>query len=576
MRIIPLAVAFLTVAAPAIAQTVPNIPQTGRTSAGAPLATKRDLEGVFGGKADYSALQAEVARAAAAEAGKVSAANGQLTNPTITGAIMSNPAITGGAINGGAANGTDMSQSNVMASGATRQRSAADRASDVRTPADFLASGQTEASLRGEGMDAAPAISAGLAKGNVFLPCGSYRIDTPIVFPTTPAMLDGAAPGCVTLAVTYPIGDVVSSIQSSRSEISNIRFVGRVTRTNGAILRLKGTYGFTVRNVSFDGSRFQDVVLEGTNTTKIIDSDFRPGTGDACITLSGTGAQAVDTFVSRTNLAGCGFGIYMNNASGVYLDNMDILASRTNAVLIGPVLSQGQNVNAVRANNILADTTVGGHGWRITSDAPVTELHLSNSWASGSGQQADGTFPTAYAGFYADNPNLDGAILTGFYGHRNGGQAIDIEAGQHIKLVSPMACMNSVTAANTFDGITIGAAASFVTINDPTSGECGFMKKVGFVNQQRYGLFVNNTSNQFISLIGGQYMANVTGTVGVNIKDPNLTMAGNAAACPSLTGVGAPIVPALPCATYRRTDGGNGSTFYVKESGIDGLGWVAK
>jgi hypothetical protein len=517
-------------------------------------------------------LQALAARTAAIEAGKVAAANGQITNPIITGGSLSNSAISGGSVTG-----ADISQSGVMASGASRQRSAADRASDVRTPADFLAFGQTEASLRGEGMDAAPAISAGLAKGNVFLPCGSYRIDSPIVFPTTPAMLDGAAPGCVTLAITYPSGDVVSSIQSSRSEISNIRFVGRVARTTGAVLRLKGTYGFTVRNVSFDGSRFQDVVLEGANTTKILDSDFRPGATDTCLTLSGTGAQTVDTFVSRTNLAGCGFGVYMNNASGVYLDNMDILASQVNAVLIGPALNQQQNVNAVRAYNVLADTTIGGHGWRITANGPVTDIHLTSAWASGSGQQADGTFPTAYAGFYSDNPNLDGLMLTSFYGHRNGGQAIDIEAGQHIKLISPMACMNSVTAANTYDGITIGVAASFVTISDATSGECGFMKKVaGFVNQQRYGLFVNNTSNQFISLIGGQYMANVTGTVGVNIEDPNLTMAGNAAACPSLTGTGAPIVPALPCATYRRTDGGAGSTFYVKETGTDGLGWVPK
>ena len=58
----------------ATAQTVPNIAQTGRTSAGAPLITKENMETALGTKADWVNLQAETARALAIESSKASTA----------------------------------------------------------------------------------------------------------------------------------------------------------------------------------------------------------------------------------------------------------------------------------------------------------------------------------------------------------------------------------------------------------------------------------------------------------------------------------------------------------------------
>ncbi len=78
----------------AVAQTKPTIPQTGRDAQGQSFTTLRDLGGVFSLYADYSALQAEIARALAAESGlvanKASATNGTLTNPTILGGATVN------------------------------------------------------------------------------------------------------------------------------------------------------------------------------------------------------------------------------------------------------------------------------------------------------------------------------------------------------------------------------------------------------------------------------------------------------------------------------------------------------
>lgn len=43
-----------------------------------------------------------------------------------------------------------------------------------------------------------------------------------------------------------------------------------------------------------------------------------------------------------------------------------------------------------------------------------------------------------------------------------------------------------------------------------------------------------------------------------------------------LSGVGVPVVAAPVGSTYHRTDGGAGTSFYVKESGTGTAGWVAK
>lgn len=97
--VITMAAVAVFASTPVYSQTVPNIPQSGRTAAGAPLITKSDMQGVFSTKADYTGLVAEIARATAAEAGKALALNGTLTAPTITGGNMTGAALHAPTIN---------------------------------------------------------------------------------------------------------------------------------------------------------------------------------------------------------------------------------------------------------------------------------------------------------------------------------------------------------------------------------------------------------------------------------------------------------------------------------------------
>ena len=383
-------------------------------------------------------------------------------------------------------------------------------------PIDFLALGQTSTELLTGKIDAAPSINAALNAARVVnLSCGTYKLDSPLMpKPGGGYALRGEAASCVELRYTFAAGDVLLFDEGLRNEVSDITFYGTVARNDGSyVIHIKNTYGTTLTRVAFDGIRNGDIYIDGANTTHIDAADFRPGNAGECLVVGGKTKQSVDSFISNTNMAKCGVGLHVTNASGVYLSNMDILASLTNAVHINPLATLKQNVNAVRTVNVLADSSAN-HGWLIDGNGAVTELHLIGSWVSGSGVMSDGqTYNGPYAGIYVSNSNLDGMMLQSLYGHRNGAQLVDLEAGVHIKISDAMACENSAYTANGYDGINIGRNTDYVTLTDITSGQCGYPGKVANLkNQQRYGLTINNDGSQHVTVVGGQFDSNVTGS----------------------------------------------------------------
>jgi hypothetical protein len=68
--------------------------------------------------------------------------------------------------------------------------------------------------------------------------------------------------------------------------------------------------------------------------------------------------------------------------------------------------------------------------------------------------------------------------------------------------------------------------------------------------------------------------ANFLDDVRLIVKD--LRILGDGIFWASGTGTPEGVVPANPGSLYSRLDGGAGTTFYVKESGIGSTGWTAK
>ena len=220
---------------------------------------------------------------------------------------------------------------------------------------------------------------------------------------------------------------------------------------------------------------------------------------DVGTVLTGTGVTAGTAIIARGSGAG-GTGTYTLNTA--------------QTVPSGSITAVAQNVNAFFAQNLLTDTTSNGNGFEVVGDGAVTELHLTKLWAGGSGATATpGTFNGPYAGLILNNPNLDGAQLEHVYAHGNGGIGIDIEAGKHISLSDPQACMNGQATNNTYPGIVVAAPVDYFQISSPFAGACGYFSKVaGQTNKQSYGLTINNNASQHITMLGGQFDGNVTST----------------------------------------------------------------
>ena len=132
--------------------------------------TSVQMNALFAGKADTTRLDAEIARALAAETAK---ADGAATTSALA---------------------------------ATTSALAAKRdAALFPSPTDFVTAAQAGPLMSG-GINAAPAIQAAWTASSARIPCGTYRLDGPLVAPSN-SVLHGEADGCVRFLVTFPTGD---------------------------------------------------------------------------------------------------------------------------------------------------------------------------------------------------------------------------------------------------------------------------------------------------------------------------------------------------------------------------------
>jgi parallel beta-helix repeat protein len=109
------------------------------------------------------------------------------------------------------------------------------------------------------------------------------------------------------------------------------------------------------------------------------------------------------------------------------------------------------------------------------------------------------------------------------------------------------------------------------------SGAAGYTKptNIAFNDNQTFGYGSGGRFDLRIS--GGGVAGWVTGMTGRFQADSVIAVADSAdPPTGTFRGAGAPAVPAGVGSTYLRSDGGAGSTLYVKESGTGTSGWIAK
>lgn len=96
------------------------------------------------------------------------------------------------------------------------------------------------------------------------------------------------------------------------------------------------------------------------------------------------------------------------------------------------------------------------------------------------------------------------------------------------------------------------------------------------MNAGKYEIFVSSSGQGGVSVINCNPTP-VSGTAKLSLPK-YATVMGTKGYPQQLQGAGSPegLVNAVPGSTYARTDGGTGTSFYIKETGIATAGWVAK
>jgi len=423
--------------------------------------------------------------------------------------------------------GTDLSGDNVTASNVfgaagTSARMLANMAADCTTPASYLASGQTEGQLQNSQIDVGPIINTMIGQNisKICLPQGHYLLNTTINLSNNTSII-GVGAG-TELEVNIVNGDAILASSASYNTLRDFTLKAQVVRTGGAAIHLQNTFHEVIEHVYLQndssGNHYDGIYADGANDTHILDTEMRGGSGDG-IRLGGTTQHAVDTYISGTNINGrFNNDVELQWASGIYLNGMDLLGAVSECVRVDP--SASQEVDGLRATLVLADSN-SNNGWHFTGSGPITETSLTNCWGATNGY-TDGTITGAADGIRVDNTALNNLVVQGSEFHNNTATGIEIYAGENIIINGNTSFNNGRYASNTYSGISVGTAASYVVVANNVSGQGGINAPTA--NVQRYG--INSVSTNYISVTNNITQQNMMGSTNI-AAGANVYVAGN-------------------------------------------------
>jgi len=393
----------------------------------------------------------------------------------------------------------------VVSLGASSPQSLAAKLGEIATPGDFIGSGAS--ALYAGNINARPAIMAAIAaKGRVYLPCGTYRLDATLVL--SGQQVYGAAPSCVTLNINFASGDGVL-MTGTRPELRNVRIYTTASRSAGAAVHVDHTYRAVLNDIVVEGSHGADAFLvDGANTTHISRSDLRPPPAAGSTSFAaGAGihllGMAVDTHIVGGNVSQWHYGIELSDASGVFVSNLDLVRSGQ-GILFDPTSSQ--QVFGVQMSTVLGDTSAADN-WYFGGTGPITDVQIANLWASNS-QTANGVAVV--------NQNVNGLSISNPHVLGNYAHGMALVGGKNIAITGGSVTDNSAAGSAQYDGIQISGSDQ-VRIIGVMSGMGGSLSRPspgpGQSNLQRYGLNAGTGSNDTRRIIVGMsgFFGNMTG-----------------------------------------------------------------
>jgi hypothetical protein len=337
--------------------------------------------------------------------------------------------------------------------------------------------------------------------GTLYLPTGTYVITTAIALDADGVQVAGDGYGASFISINSATinGLVFGNGKDLRQSVAvrDIAFTTNTMKTAGAAIYFnKIKRGYVERVWSkdqFETVRIIDSVLAFVSQGHFTSPTTTTGRG---IYISGGN----DQYITQTLIAGAPSaqpeaGIYIARTDAIYIRESGAIWS---GIGLKVLVQTGDTVQHVWTDSCAWDTN-SSHGVLIQPavGATVQRWHSVNDWF---GTNAMHGFVTAGAG------TIDGIRLVAPRAYNNGQHGIVVTVGSNIHISQFDVAGNSTSAANTYDGINIGANISDFTIQGGRSGPVD-----GFTNAQKYGLNIAGGSSDRYIVTNNDFSGNGTG-----------------------------------------------------------------
>lgn len=343
------------------------------------------------------------------------------------------------------------------------------------------------------------AITAAASGGIVYFPPGTYRV-TSLTVSVAGVSLVGAGPFASIIRTTSTTANVLTLGNAGTpvipgSSVMNLTFDTAVTRTAGYFISISGQESYVLSNLylgavsnnnpgNFDSGGGISFGTANPALAYVSDVTIETrGPFNGMLINSSNG----DKFFQGLHLRGPVYnggtvagsiGISCTSSGGDFFSDVDVVQYERGVYLNGAV-------NWSKFHNVLCDTN-SLTGFDLAGTTP-TGIVFDHCWAG-----TNGITVVNARGWQLTSGT--GIMLHGCRCINNGGHGIEIDTGvTDTEIIGGIITGNGQQASNTYDGIATQANTTGMRIQGVRSGQT-----VGQANQQRYGINISNTSDNFI------------------------------------------------------------------------------
>jgi hypothetical protein len=246
------------------------------------------------------------------------------------------------------------------------------------------------------GEDASFAINAALQQAavlggsEVVLSAGRYLV------PATSSIRWPANANGVSLIGEGPLASVIQAkggrysdlLDLTTGNLAHVRIAGVGISAlgvigSGAMIHAANCYDLLIDRVRLDGPFNDGIVIDGGQNQYLTTITCVTMPGDPrsyrCLVIGESGYPQ-DTYINLCKFAATQYGIWVQNAGGVYPSSTETLGHVQHGFITYP--GGGQNVDWVQATQLLADSCGGTGIYLGSGGGAVRGVSLSNSWSS--------------------------------------------------------------------------------------------------------------------------------------------------------------------------------------------------